>query len=145
MRRLLATCFVMLACAPAALAERPAPADAVKALRTEVLPANSRFFIAIGQCEQPAPADRQRTDGSWEPGFEWGINWHHPGPTYPGGLGVYAPLWTEDGIAGTDMAPSIQDATPVEQMIHAQRIINRYGAYAWGCAGRALAIAPLID
>jgi hypothetical protein len=27
-------------------------------------------------------------------------------------------------------------------MIHAQRIIDKYGVYAWGCTGEALAAAP---
>lgn len=135
----------LLVLATESRAERPAPAHAVEAMRTEVLPANSEFFIAIGRCEQPAPADKQRKDGSWQKGYEWGINWHHPGPTYPGGLGVFAPLWTEDGIDGRDLAPTIPEATPAEQMIHAQRIIDKYGPYAWGCTGRALAVAPLVD
>lgn len=135
----------MFAIVPAAQAERPAPAHAQEAMATEVMPANSAFFIAIGRCEQPAPASMQRKDGTWRKGYEWGINWQHPGPTYPGGLGVFAPLWTEEGISGTDLAPSIPQATPVEQMIHAQRIIDKYGPYAWGCAGRALAVAPLVS
>lgn len=103
---------------------------------------NYRFFIAIGRCEQPAPAAMQRANGRWRKGYEWGINWHSRGASYPGGLGVWAPLWREKGIAGTDMAPSADRATPVEQMIHAQRIVKRYGLYAWGCTGVALSVAP---
>lgn len=143
-----AYCSVM---APLAAA-RPAPADAVAAMETEVLPVNWQFFVAIGRCEQPAslehqlkPESRRNPWGVWQPGYEYGINWHHPGPTYPGGLGVFAPLWTEQGIAGTDLAPTVAEATPVEQMIHAQRIIDKYGPYAWGCTGRALAVAELVD
>lgn len=113
-------------------AERPAPATAKEAFATQILPRNWRFFVAIGRCEQPG-------DG------RWGIDWTHPGPTYPGGLGVYAPLWTEPGIAGTDLAPSAPEATPIEQMIQAQRIVDRYGVYAWGCAGVALAQAPYFE
>jgi len=90
---------------------------------------NYKFFIAIGRCEQPGNG-------------RWGIYWDHPGPTWPGGLGVYAPLWVEDGIVGLDLAASPSKATPVEQMIHAQRIIDKYGPYAWGCTGRAMAVAP---
>lgn len=116
---------------------RPAPKP--KTLK-EIVP-NYRFFIAIGRCEQPAPADARRKNGLWPKRYKWGINWHHPGPSYPGGLGVWAPLWHEKGIAGTDMAPSPDRATPIEQMIHAQRIVRRYGIYAWGCTGRALAVA----
>lgn len=104
-----------------AMAERPAPAEAAEEYR--VLP-NIDWFIAIGRCEQPGNG-------------KWGIAWRHPGPTYPGGLGVFAPLWTEKGIEGTDLAPSIPEATPLEQMIHAQRIIDKYGLWAWGCTGVA--------
>lgn len=97
----------------------------------ELVP-NYKFFIAIGRCEQPGEG-------------KWGIAWKNTrNYSYPGGLGVWAPLWTEEGIAGTDMAPSADKATPIEQMIHAQRIINRYGVYAWGCAGEALAVANVV-
>lgn len=147
MRIYIAVCLAMLvlcSTAQAALRTRPAPANAVRDMKTAVLPANSAFFIAIGRCEQPAPADKRLPSGRWKRGYEWGINWRHPGPTYPGGLGVFAPLWTEKGIDGTDLAPSPDKATPIEQMIHAQRIVNKYGLYAWGCTGRALAIAPPI-
>lgn len=142
----------MLVLAPIAGAKRPAPLHAQQAMETAVLPANWEFFIAIGRCEQPASIDKQIKPpskrnpwGVWEKGYEYGIYWTHPGPTWPGGLGVYAPLWTEDGIVGTDLALSIPEAAPVEQMIHAQRIIDKYGPYAWGCTGRALAVAPLVD
>lgn len=115
------------------------------ALRIKDIVPNYKFFIAIGRCEQPAPAAAQRKNGTWPKKYAWGINWTHPGPTYPGGLGVWYGLWHEKGIAGTDLAPTIPRATPIEQMIHAQRIVNRYGVYAWGCAGRALAVAPYHD
>ena len=108
-------------------------------------PVNWKFFRAIGRCEQPAPASARKKDGSWPKRYMWGIDWHHSGASYPGGLGVWAPLWTESGIAGTDMAPSPDRATPVQQMIQAQRIINRYGVYAWGCTGVALSQAPYIE
>jgi hypothetical protein len=131
--------------AQAAVRARPAPAEARYAMRTAVLPINSAFFIAIGRCEQPAPTDKRLPSGKWKRGYEWGINWHHPGPTYPGGLGVFAPLWTERGINGTKMAPSQDKATPAEQMTHAQMIVDKYGLYAWGCAGVALASTRYID
>lgn len=94
---------------------------------------NYKFFIAIGRCEQPG-------DGKW--GIAWRQNYNY---SYPGGLGVWAPLWTEEGIEGTDMAPSANKATPIEQMIHAQRIINKYGVWAWGCTDEALAVANVVD
>lgn len=58
---------------------------------------------------------------------------------------MFAPLWTEEGIEGLDLAASPNKATPIEQMIHSQRIIDKYGVYAWSCAGRALAAAPFYD
>jgi len=87
---------------------------------------NYKFFIAIGRCEQPGRG-------------KWGIAWHQKGASYPGGLGVWAPLWTEKDISARRFAISADRATPVEQMIHAQMIINKYGEYAWGCTGVALA------
>lgn len=99
---------------------------------------NWKFFRAIGQCEQPAPASARRKNGTWPKRYMWGIDWHHKGSSYPGGLGIWAPLWREKGIAGTDMAPSPDKATPLEQMIQAERIVKRYGLYAWGCTGVAL-------
>lgn len=94
---------------------------------------NYKFFIAIGRCEQPG-------DG------KWGIAWRQVrNYSYPGGLGVWAPLWEEEGIKGTDLASSADRATPIEQMIHAQRIIDKYGKWAWGCTGEALAQAPFYE
>lgn len=101
---------------------------------------NWRFFIAIGRCEQPAPA------GASGKRYKWGIDWHQTrNGSYPGGLGIWEPLWHEKGIAGTDMAPTADRATPRQQMIQAQRIVNRYGVYAWGCTGVALSQAPYLD
>ena len=111
---------------------RPAPRVAQESFENGILPLNWKFFVAIGRCEQPG-------DG------KWGINWTHPGPTYPGGLGVFAPLWTEEDISGLPMASSPDKATPVQQMIHAQMIIDKYGKYAWGCTGVALADAPFYE
>jgi hypothetical protein len=111
---------------------RPSPFTALESFDNGILPMNWRFFVAIGRCEQPG-------DG------KWGINWTHPGPTYPGGLGVFAPLWTEDGIDGTDMAPSPDKATPIQQMLQAQKIIDKYGVYAWGCTDEALAVATFYE
>ena len=91
---------------------------------------NWKFFIAIGRCEQPGKG-------------RWGIAWKQTrNYSYPGGLGIWAPLWTEEGIDGRDLAPSADKATALEQMIQAQRIIDKYGVYAWGCTGVALAAAP---
>ena len=107
---------------------------------------NWRFFRAIGQCEQPAPANARMKNGRWPKRYMWGIDWHQTRNwSYPGGLGIWKPLWTEKGIAGTDMAPSADKATPREQMIQAQRIIDKYGKYAWGCTGVALARARFVD
>jgi hypothetical protein len=111
----------------------------------EVVP-NWKFFVAIGKCEQPAPESKRLSNGEWKKGYEWGIDWHQVrNGSFPGGLGIWEPLWHEEGIAGTDMAPTADKATPVEQMRQAQRIVNKYGKYAWGCTGVALAQARYID
>ena len=103
-------------------------------------PRNFAFWIALGRCEQPAPADKRRADGTWQKGYEHGVNWHHPGPTYPGGLGVYAPLWNESGTKGVGTQAT---ATPTVQMRQAQRVLTKYGATAWGCSGVAQATAKI--
>jgi hypothetical protein len=124
------------------VAERSWPPVARKAKAK--LPKNWRFFVAIGRCEQPAPETRKR-HGRWPKRYAWGIDWHQTrNYSYPGGLGVWAPLWSEKGIAGTKMAPSADRATPIQQMIQAQRIVDRYGKYAWGCTGVALAQAKFV-
>ena len=92
---------------------------------------NYKFFIAIGRCEQPG-------DGKW--GIAWQQNYNH---SFPGGLGIWKPLWTEDGISGVRFAPSADKATILEQMLQAQMIINKYGVYAWGCTGVALSQASV--
>jgi len=94
---------------------------------------NYKFFIAIGRCEQPG-------DGKWGIAWSQTRNW-----SYPGGLGVWEPLWREEGIDGRDLAPSADKATPLEQMIQAQRIVDKYGPYAWGCTGVAMAQAPFYE
>jgi Lysozyme like domain len=121
-------------------ASRPSPRAAVTAWAILTRPKNYRFWIALGRCEQPAPADKQRADGSWQAGYEHGVDWHHPGPTYPGGLGVYAPLWTETGVEGVGDQTT---ATPETQMDQAQLILDKYGATAWGCHGVAEATARI--
>ena len=123
---------MIVAMSNAAAEPRPAPSVAQSAFETKILPLNWQFFVAIGRCEQPG-------DG------KWGITWTHPGPTYPGGLGVFAPLWSEEDISGLSMASSPDKATPIQQMIQAQKIIDKYGVYAWGCTGEALAAAPYYE
>lgn len=142
---LILTALVLAAPASAQSIKRDTNSSRSLRLWSYKTPTNWRFFRAIGRCEQPAPAAARRKDGTWPKKYMWGIDWHHSGASYPGGLGVWAPLWTEKGIAGTDMAPSPEKATPIQQMIHAQRIVNRYGIYAWGCTGVALSQAPYYE
>lgn len=118
---LILTLAVCIFVVPTVSKGRPAPAKAKEELRVA---SNIQWFIAIGRCEQPG-------DG------KWGIDWDNPGPTYPGGLGVFAPLWAEGETAGLDLAPAPYRATPLEQMVQAQRIIDKYGIWAWGCTGLA--------
>lgn len=103
----------------------------VRHTRLEVLVPNWKVFIALGRCEQPG-------DG------KWGIAWDQTrNSSYPGGLGVFAANWNSEEFGGLDMAPSADKATPIQQMIQAQRIINTYNIHAWGCGGVALSHASL--
>ena len=152
MRRLCTLMLVVVValCVVAPAGARPAPRKAMvswsKFAERHQLPRNWRFFVAIGRCEQPAPADGRKANGSWPERYKWGIHWHQVhNYSFPGGLGVWAPLWEERGISGLDLAPSANRATPIEQMIQAQRIIDKYGKYAWGCTGRALDAAPYYE
>jgi len=63
---------------------------------------------------------------------ETGGNWAHYGPTWSGGLGIYRGTWHEAG--GGEFAALPRDATREQQIIVAERIRERYGWTAWGCA-----------
>lgn len=62
---------------------------------------------------------------------ETGKNWRAQGPTYQGGLGIFAQTWK--GFGGYEFAQNAGDATKEEQIIVAERIRARYGFRAWGC------------
>lgn len=58
-------------------------------------------------------------------------NWHAQGPTYQGGLGIFAQTWK--GFGGYEFATNAGDATKEEQIIVAERIRAKHGFRAWGC------------
>ena len=62
---------------------------------------------------------------------ETGENWRAQGPTYQGGLGIFAQTWKGNG--GYEFAQNAGDATKEEQVIVAERIRAKYGFRAWGC------------
>jgi uncharacterized protein YabE (DUF348 family) len=72
-------------------------------------------------------------DGRWDKiaQCETGGNWRAQGPTYQGGLGIFAQTWK--GFGGYDFAQNAGDATKFEQVIVAERIRAKHGFRAWGC------------
>ena len=62
---------------------------------------------------------------------ETGKNWRAQGPTYQGGLGIFAQTWKVFG--GDEFAQNAGDATKEEQVIVAERIRAKHGFRAWGC------------
>jgi len=60
---------------------------------------------------------------------ETGSRWDAPGPTYVGGLGMYAPNWAAYG--GLQYAPSADLATPEQQIAVATNLWLAGGS--WGC------------
>ena len=62
---------------------------------------------------------------------ETGKNWRARGPTYQGGLGIFAQTWKAYG--GSEFAQNAGDATKEEQIIVAENIRAKHGFRAWGC------------
>jgi hypothetical protein len=94
------------ATAPAPTAAAPAAAS-VAALPGTPPP---EHWYAVAQCE---------TGGRWD----------HPGPTYVGGLGMWAPNW--EAYGGLQYAPSADLATPEQQIAVANNLWLAGGT--WGC------------
>ncbi len=69
---------------------------------------------------------------------KWATIDHTPGADdwFDGGLGIARSTWTAFG--GREFAPNAGLATREEQIIVGQRIFDRYGWSAWGCARNAL-------
>jgi uncharacterized protein YabE (DUF348 family) len=72
-------------------------------------------------------------DGRWDKvaECETGGNWRAQGPTYQGGLGIFAQTWK--GFGGYEFAQNAGDATKLEQITVAERIRAKHGFRAWGC------------
>jgi uncharacterized protein YabE (DUF348 family) len=73
-----------------------------------------------------------------ESGSKWNTIDHTPNATdwYDGGLGIARDTWAAFG--GKEFAPNAGLATREEQIIVGQRIYDRYGWSAWGCARNVL-------
>ncbi len=84
-------------------------------------------LLRIARCEQPG-------DG-WR-----GVRWDHPGPTYPGGMGVMVANWLQFRPRGSALLQS--RAHPADQLTMAWRGYRHYrGVYGvrggttfWGCS-----------
>ena len=63
---------------------------------------------------------------------ETGGNWAATGQTYQGGLGIFWRNWNYYG--GLEFAPTGGKATKLDQIIVAERIREKHGWHAWGCA-----------
>jgi hypothetical protein len=78
----------------------------------------------------------ERLDWRWLPvhNCEQPGNWYAAGRTssgyFEGGLGISRPTWDKFNAG---LPESALDATPLEQMIVAQRVYDYYGPSAWGC------------
>lgn len=83
------------------------------------------FFAALDKArEREAMWDRMAQ-------CETGGNWQDPG-RWAGGLGIAVSTWL--AVGGDDFAPRPDQATREEQIIVAERIADRFGIHAWGCA-----------
>ena len=84
-------------------------------------------------------ADWHWDELAWcESNNRWATIDHTPGADdwFDGGLGIARSTWTAFG--GREFAPNAGLATREEQIIVGQRIYDRYGWSAWGCARNAL-------
>lgn len=107
--------------------EPPAP------VATPAVVAEPAMAVATTAPPPPEPAPLPNED-IWDrmAQCETGGNWQHYGPTWSGGLGIYSGTWREAG--GAEFASLPRDATREQQIIVAERIKDRHGWTAWGCA-----------
>lgn len=91
------------------------PASGAAADPPKLSPVLVAYWTRLHLCEQPS-------------------TWFHPGPTYPGGLGIYWPNWVAAtralGLAGR--YPSAASAPPGVQMAVADFGYRRW-RWWWGC------------
>lgn len=77
-----------------------------------------KAILQIGRCEQP--------------GHGWqGIAWDTHGSRYSGGLGFLNATWTQ--YREPWMPANAGDATPLQQILVAEKLHDRYGWRPWGC------------
>lgn len=72
-------------------------------------------FVRLGRCEQPSSHEK------------YGVAWHHQGPTWGGGLGIYKSTWYAAGSPYALWSGSIP-----ETILVADAIRDRFGITAWG-------------
>jgi len=73
-------------------------------------------FVRLGRCEQPGPSK-----------YGDGVNWGNQGPTYGGGVGLYAGTWR---AAGSPYR--VFSGSKWETILVADAIRDRFGITAWG-------------
>lgn len=98
------------------LEEAPTTTTTAPSLESQVYPSVA-YWAVIHECEQ---RDSWTIEGVFGNGLRGG-----------GGLGISDGAWWENG--GREFAELPGGAAPVEQMLVAGRILQRYGPGAWGC------------
>lgn len=100
----------------------------------------------LDRLEEQQLSLRWQIDREWPQYDEWvriGVcesganppNWQHNSGTYQGALGFYRGSWDAFRPAGYPSEAYL--ATPLQQMVVAERIYDRYGLTGWGCRGAA--------
>lgn len=73
-------------------------------------------FVRLGRCEQPGPSR-----------YGDGVMWHHKGPTWGGGVGLYHRTWH---AAGSPYR--LWSGDKWETILVADAVRDRFGITAWG-------------
>ena len=73
-------------------------------------------FVNLGRCEQPG-------DSKYHDGVQWG----HKGPTYGGGVGLFAGTWRSVGSPY-----KVFSGDKWETILVSDAVRDRYGITAWG-------------
>lgn len=75
-----------------------------------------RGFVNLGRCEQPGPSK-----------YHDGVQWGHKGPTYGGGVGLFAGTWRSVGSPYR-----VFSGDKWETILVSDAVRDRFGITAWG-------------
>ena len=75
-----------------------------------------RGFVNLGRCEQPGPSK-----------YHDGVQWGHKGPTYGGGVGLFAGTWRSVGSPY-----KVFSGDKWETILVSDAVRDRFGITAWG-------------